>query len=217
MWKDTGIVILGSQSAERVSVLSFFIASPVEGKVLHYNYVVSLLNDLFGIQCRGGCMCAGPLAASLLSIDDELISRYISMSESGDEVFPAVKPGFVRLSLNYFIPEWEARYILSAVALVAKHGCNLMSRYTFAIDGSWTHKKASAPLLSIEDVFTPQDCKKPASINSSKQLLDSYLRRGEKVLIDAGVTNKELTSKWSPAFSNKIKKPFNWFVTPVDL
>ena len=38
---------------------------------LHHNFVVALLNDLFGIQARGGCSCAGPYGHRLLGIDLE--------------------------------------------------------------------------------------------------------------------------------------------------
>ena len=41
------------------------------GKYLHHNFVVALLNDLFGIQSRGGCSCAGPYGHRLLGIDLE--------------------------------------------------------------------------------------------------------------------------------------------------
>ncbi|KAJ1487475.1 hypothetical protein T484DRAFT_3629319 [Baffinella frigidus] len=38
-------------------------------KSLHHNFVVALLNDLFGIQSRGGCSCAGPYGMDLYHID----------------------------------------------------------------------------------------------------------------------------------------------------
>ena len=43
---------------------------------LHHNFIVALLNDLFGIQCRGGCMCAGPYAQILLGIDMKKAYEY---------------------------------------------------------------------------------------------------------------------------------------------
>jgi hypothetical protein len=35
-------------------------------RFLHHNYVCALLNDMFGIQTRGGCQCAGPYSQYLL-------------------------------------------------------------------------------------------------------------------------------------------------------
>ena len=39
------------------------------GKPLHGPFVAALLNDLFGIQARGGCACAGPYGHELLHIN----------------------------------------------------------------------------------------------------------------------------------------------------
>lgn len=45
---------------------------------LHHNYVAALLDDVFGIQSRGGCACAGPYAEELLGIDEPLATRFES-------------------------------------------------------------------------------------------------------------------------------------------
>ncbi len=62
------IEILGNLSAKRLSIVSFVVRAP-SGLYLHHNFVVALLNDLFGIQTRGGCSCAGPYGHRLLGID----------------------------------------------------------------------------------------------------------------------------------------------------
>lgn len=54
------LIILGSKQAPRLAIFSFLIYVPRIKKYLHYNFVSSLLNDLFGIQVRSGCACAGP-------------------------------------------------------------------------------------------------------------------------------------------------------------
>jgi hypothetical protein len=54
---------------EPSSQFSFVISEP-HGRWLHWGFVAALLNDLFGIQCRGGCLCAGPYAHDLLSITE---------------------------------------------------------------------------------------------------------------------------------------------------
>ena len=38
--------------------------------LLHSNFVVAVLNDLFGIQARSGCFCAGPYIHRMYPIDD---------------------------------------------------------------------------------------------------------------------------------------------------
>ena len=56
------IHILGKSSAERLPIFSLVIEHPESKRFLHHNFVSSLLNDMFGIQARGGCACAGPYA-----------------------------------------------------------------------------------------------------------------------------------------------------------
>ena len=56
-WADSpGVEILGSRQASRLSIVSFRIRHGAS--FLHHNFVVAVLNDLFGIQARGGCSCA---------------------------------------------------------------------------------------------------------------------------------------------------------------
>ena len=52
--------LLGPIEPERLAIFSFLIEAPTVGKYLHHNFVCSLLNDLFGVQVRSGCSCAGP-------------------------------------------------------------------------------------------------------------------------------------------------------------
>ena len=56
------LLIVGPHHVPRLPVFSFLIRHPPSGLFLHHNYVCALLNDLFGIQARGGCSCAGPYA-----------------------------------------------------------------------------------------------------------------------------------------------------------
>ena len=48
-----------ADEARMAKIVSFVVKAP-SGRFLHHNFVVALLNDLFGIQSRGGCSCAGP-------------------------------------------------------------------------------------------------------------------------------------------------------------
>ena len=52
--------ILGPLDVPRIPIFSFLIKHPESGHYLHHNFICMVLNDLFGIQARGGCMCAGP-------------------------------------------------------------------------------------------------------------------------------------------------------------
>lgn len=71
------VLLLGSssQSAKRLAVFSLMVRHP-RGAFLHHNFVCAVLNDVFGIQARGGCACAGPYAQDLLGIDQDLAAEY---------------------------------------------------------------------------------------------------------------------------------------------
>ncbi|XP_072046449.1 cysteine desulfurase SufS-like [Amphiura filiformis] len=76
-WKSNpNLIILGSTSVQRLPIFSFMIVHPHSGKVLHHNVVAVLLNDLYGIQARSGCACAGPYSQDLLGIDETLAKRF---------------------------------------------------------------------------------------------------------------------------------------------
>jgi selenocysteine lyase/cysteine desulfurase len=132
-----GIQILGNPEADRLSIVSFVIQRP-GGRYLHHNVVVAILNDLFGIQSRGGCSCAGPYGHRLLGIDLERSHEFEREIASGCE---GIKPGWVRVSFNYFISDDVFRYIVQAVSLVADHGYKLVPHYRFSPDsGLWRHE-----------------------------------------------------------------------------
>jgi len=130
------IRILGNEEATRLSIVSFLIRRG--DRFLHHNYVVALLNDLFGIQARGGCSCAGPYGHRLLGIDMARSSSFRRAINSGCE---GIKPGWVRVNFNYFISETVFDYILDAVHLVADAGWKLLPYYRFSVDtGLWRHR-----------------------------------------------------------------------------
>ena len=65
----------GSQNVKRLPIFSFMVRHP-RGTFLHHNFVCAVLNDVFGIQARGGCACAGRYAHDLMGIDQELAKEY---------------------------------------------------------------------------------------------------------------------------------------------
>jgi selenocysteine lyase/cysteine desulfurase len=143
------IEILGNQQAERLSIVSFVIRHGPQ--YLHHNFVVAVLNDLFGIQSRGGCSCAGPYGHRLLGIDLETSHEFEREISRGCE---GIKPGWVRVNFNYFIDEEVFDYILQAVEIVASDGWKLLPQYRFTPEsGLWLHAAGAAePPLSLMDV-----------------------------------------------------------------
>ncbi|HSC03620.1 MAG TPA: aminotransferase class V-fold PLP-dependent enzyme [Solirubrobacteraceae bacterium] len=134
------IEILGSTQIERLPIISFGMRHA--GRQLHANFVVALLSDLFGIQARSGCFCAGPYLHRLYGIDDELSARMQTEALNGHM---GAMLGFTRISFNYFISETTFAYILDAVHLVAEHGWKLLPLYCFdPVSGLWRHRDAGA-------------------------------------------------------------------------
>jgi selenocysteine lyase/cysteine desulfurase len=131
--------LLGSAAADRVAIFSFNIA--VDGETLHHGLVVSMLNDLFGIQARGGCSCAGPYGHDLLGIDGAVSAQYRALVSDGLEV---MKPGWVRIGFPPVMPATEIDFVLDALAFIAERGLDLMSLYHVAPDtGHWSLRSAN--------------------------------------------------------------------------
>ncbi len=147
--RNPNIEILGNPDAERLSIVSFVIRHG--DRTLHHNFVVALLNDLFGIQARGGCSCAGPYGHRLLGIDLQTSSRIEEAVATGCEV---IKPGWVRVNFNYFIAEEEFAYLIEAVHLVADQGWRLLPLYTYEPDTAlWRHRDGlPRPPTSLSDL-----------------------------------------------------------------
>ena len=137
-WRSNpAIEILGNTDTERLSIISFVVRRP-SGRYLHHNFVVAVLNDLLGIQSRGGCSCAGPYGHRLLGIDVERSHAFEREISHGCE---GIKPGWVRINFNYFISEPVFRYLVQAVHLTAEFGHRLLPLYTFdASSGLWQHR-----------------------------------------------------------------------------
>ena len=144
-----GLELLGDPDLPRLPIFSFRIRHGA--RLLHHAYVVALLSDLFGIQARGGCSCAGPYGHRLLAIgerESEAIAAAVGRGHCG------VKPGWSRISLPYYIAEPVVDYIVEAVELITRYGHRLLTHYTFAPEtGLWRHRAArSGPPLDLAAV-----------------------------------------------------------------
>ena len=146
---NPNIEVLGNHNADRLSIVSFVVR--FGARYLHHNFVVAVLNDLLGIQSRGGCSCAGPYGHRLLGIDLERSHEFEREITRGCE---GIKPGWVRVNFNYFISEQVFDFILEAVHLVANEGWRLLPYYRFDPETAlWRHRRPAAePPLSLHDV-----------------------------------------------------------------
>ena len=175
-WSDNpSIKVLGNLTASRLAIVSFCLSHG--GEELHYGLVVAMLNDLFGIQARGGCSCAGPYGHELLGIDEEASQSLLDEVKSGNVL---TRPGWTRLNFNYFIDEETFDYTISAVELIAEYGHKLAPFYKYDADaGTWNYLGESiASPISLDDVFAEST----ESLNP-KWCLKTLLLEGEQILM----------------------------------
>jgi hypothetical protein len=215
-WRESpGLEILGNLEAERLSIVSFVVRRP-GGRYLHHNYVVALLNDLFGIQARGGCSCAGPYGHRLLGIDLERSHEFEREITRGCE---GIKPGWTRVSFNYFISEAVFRYIVEAVDLVAAEGWKLLPLYRFdPVTGLWRHRDGP-----VEPPFRLTDLSYDAETGrlvvpplphdrAPEAALEGYLDEARRIFESAAVEGHDDTG--SGAVSDDFEQ-LRWFELPA--
>jgi selenocysteine lyase/cysteine desulfurase len=134
---NPNLVILGNRDAWRLSIVSFVVRH--RKHYLHHNFVVALLNDLFGIQARGGCSCAGPYGHRLLGIDLDTSKEFEREIVRGCE---GIKPGWVRVNFNYFLGDVQFQFLIDAIHMVASEGWKLLPQYRFEpLTGLWHHRR----------------------------------------------------------------------------
>ena len=144
------IELLGNPDpSRRIGIVSFNLRDP-RGRYLHPKFVTVLLNDLFGIQSRAGCSCAGPYGHRLLGIDSPTSEIYRDWVRKG---FQGIKPGWCRVGFHYAMDDAEAAYIVDAVEFVAACGHRFLPLYAFDPGtGLWSHRehRDAEETLSIE-------------------------------------------------------------------
>jgi selenocysteine lyase/cysteine desulfurase len=156
------VELLGNLDAPRLAILSFLVRT-ADGKYLHPRLVVRLLNDLFGIQSRGGCACAGPYAHRLLNITPTRAEKFRDAVLDG---FEAVKPGWTRLNFSYFIEPEEFEFLLDAIEFIASHGEHFIPEYECDWhSGAWHHRRdeAQPDLLTLAMQPAPLRLSRPMS------------------------------------------------------
>jgi selenocysteine lyase/cysteine desulfurase len=191
--KHPRIRLLGPLDLPRLAIVSL----NIEG--LHHDLVSTLLDQLFGIQNRAGCACAGPYGHRLLGVDherSELYRRQIARGNLG------VKPGWVRLTLPYYASEADLEFILSAVEFVAEHGEAFVPGYELDWrDGSWRHVDRPAHpsmpfMLTAEAVAAA--ARKAAGAEAATPLSEAALAAERKrYFAEASAEANALRARWA--------------------
>ncbi|OLN32985.1 aminotransferase class V-fold PLP-dependent enzyme [Desulfosporosinus metallidurans] len=120
--KVEGLHILAENIRDRLGVLSFYVDT------IHYNLLVKILNDRFGVQSRGGCSCAGTYGHYLFNIDESTSNKITHFIDSGDL---SKKPGWVRLSIHPIMTDEEVHYIADAVKQAVNNIKKWHNEYTY--------------------------------------------------------------------------------------
>lgn len=121
--KIPSLHILAQETRDRLGVISFYVED------IHYNLMVKLLNDRYGIQVRGGCSCAGTYGHYLLHVDPTRSKRITDKINQGDL---SEKPGWVRLSLHPTMTDNELALVLNAIGEVIINVKSWSKDYTYS-------------------------------------------------------------------------------------
>ena len=124
MRKIPGLHILADNVEERFGAISFYLDD------IHYNLIVKLLNDRYGIQTRGGCSCAGTYGHYLLHLDQINSNRIMNKVDRGDL---SEKPGWVRMSIHPTMTNKEIFYIINAIKEIVANINDWQSDYDYDI------------------------------------------------------------------------------------
>jgi selenocysteine lyase/cysteine desulfurase len=179
---NDNIEVLGNPDpASRVGIISFNIRDE-SGKYLHHKFLTVLLNDLFGIQSRAGCSCAGPYGHRLLNIDEPTSEKYRSAVQQGH---CGLKPGWCRIGLHWVMDDAEADYVIEAVHFLAREGHHFLVLYDFDLaSGTWVHKHTATELPEFSlDAALATEQGEPATLTLPlrQQLYRHYLAEAQKM------------------------------------
>ncbi len=179
---NDAIEVLGNPDpSSRVGIISFNVRG-AGGRYLHHKFVTALLNDLFGIQSRAGCSCAGPYGHRLLNIDEDRSEQYRGAVKNG---YCGIKPGWCRIGLHWVMDDAEADYVIGAVHFVARHGHRFLELYDFDLrTGTWRHRQSTAepPDFSLDAALGHERTEPALPPPLRQQLYDHYMTEAHRWL-----------------------------------
>ncbi len=177
--KIENLELVGDIPAEhRIPIISFNIRH--KDRFLHSRFVTRLLNDLFGIQSRAGCSCAGPYGHYLLGIGDEQSAQFREQVLQGHS---GIKPGWVRVNLHYTFEIKDIDFILKAIYFVAQYGHLFLKRYRLDMQNAdWQYVGFEEPesVFSIDNEFQPAELSE-AEMSQLDMIRKSYFNTAEKL------------------------------------
>lgn len=229
--------------AMRLPIFSFLVRATGSGapheeqKFLHYNFVTRLLNDVFGVQARGGCACAGPYAQDLLGMTREMDGHdettFVDAFERAllgkNEL---LRPGFTRISFPWVMTEEEVEYVCCAVEAVAENGWRMLPQYRYDHEtGEWSHRSRlnkfpnrvwiSRAFQEMAGMPVPNKSGREnasGGVVAASEMLARQLEAGRQLLLKE--TEAELVSA-STSSERHVLDPkaeaLRWFVLPSEV
>ncbi len=144
--KDPSIHLLEPEQCDRLCIFSFYSLEK------HYNLIVRLLNDRFGVQVRGGCSCAGTYGHILLNVDQLTSHQITGQIDAGDL---SNKPGWVRVSLHPTMTDAEVVYVAQSIHDVMRHYEAWKDDYVFDLASGEFQPRAQVPPPISLQTFEP--------------------------------------------------------------
>ena len=193
---------------QKVSIIPFNIKH--KDRILHPKFVTRLLNDLFGIQTRAGCSCAGPYGHKLMRIGKKVSNYYRCVIRNIH--YAGIKPGWVRLNLHYAFSEEEFDYLVEAVKFVSEHAYKFIPLYELDIKtGDWKHlnDKTRKPLdLGIDNALNAEKFHQEQPVNYA-ELFSEAIRSANEIA-------KSLPDEFETVtFEPELEKLVYFYVTNV--
>jgi len=122
-----GLHILADNVEDRLGVISFYVDN------IHFNLIVKLLNDMYGIQTRGGCSCAGTYGHFLLHVDETTSRTITDKIDHGDL---SEKPGWIRLSIHPVMKDQELLFIIESLKDIVNNIEEYSKDYIYSIESN---------------------------------------------------------------------------------
>ncbi len=210
-FKDNpNIEILGPDDpTRRISIISFMVK--YKGSYLHPRYITTLLNDLFGIQSRAGCSCAGPYGHGLLGIDQETSEKFRGLIQQG---ISSIKPGWVRVNLHYTMSQEIIDFLLDAIDFVSRKAHLFLKDYQVDLNGGgWSHINPVEGNKMLDTFSVLESFKMMGKEIPTNEAIDwtaaykNYLAEAEKL---AGALEKDYKEAFG-SYKNPEAQAVNWF------
>ena len=208
-----------------IPIFSFLIS--FNQKFFHHNYISALLNDIFGIQSRPGCSCASTYGQYLLGINDSDLKNIEQITCTGKEIF---RPGYTRLNLSYFYPDYVIDYILDSIIFLAEHAYKFLPLYAFKIEsGRFYHRNEDTKKKWLNDILfnnnseiiIPDFVEEKDKKFINKERLDDMMNEAKKLIEEKNmnVLRKNVMGKSRINLIQLFEKEekFRWFLIYDDI